>query len=104
MLCVDQRDCLAACFVCRTGTIHAGDHLLAIDNMRTDTCSIEEAASLLQQAESVVKLKIRKDDTFAGDNSTLGFCHSVVFLRFFFHWLINCPSPLWGWVLIIGWH
>jgi len=59
---------------CRTGTIHAGDHLLAIDSVRTDTCSIEEAARLLQQADSVVKLKIRKDDTFSGNDTISCFC------------------------------
>ncbi|KAK0150089.1 Glutamate receptor-interacting protein 1 [Merluccius polli] len=49
----------------RTGTLELGDKLLAIDNVRVESCSMEEAVQILQQCEELVKLKIRKDE----DNS-----------------------------------
>ncbi|XP_063316803.1 glutamate receptor-interacting protein 1 isoform X8 [Pelmatolapia mariae] len=49
----------------RTGTLELGDKLLAIDNIRVENCSMEEAVQILQQCEELVKLKIRKDE----DNS-----------------------------------
>uniref|UniRef100_A0AAZ3QRB1 PDZ domain-containing protein n=1 Tax=Oncorhynchus tshawytscha TaxID=74940 RepID=A0AAZ3QRB1_ONCTS len=49
----------------RTGTLELGDKLLAIDNIRLDNCSMEDAVQILQQCEELVKLKIRKDE----DNS-----------------------------------
>ncbi|XP_030210552.1 glutamate receptor-interacting protein 1 isoform X4 [Gadus morhua] len=49
----------------RTGTLELGDKLLAIDNVRVESCSMEEAVEILQQCEELVKLKIRKDE----DNS-----------------------------------
>ncbi|CAB1346402.1 unnamed protein product [Coregonus sp. 'balchen'] len=48
-----------------TGTLELGDKLLAIDNIRLDNCSMEDAVQILQQCEELVKLKIRKDE----DNS-----------------------------------
>ncbi|KAJ3612567.1 hypothetical protein NHX12_020838 [Muraenolepis orangiensis] len=48
-----------------TGTLELGDKLLAIDNVRVETCSMEEAVHILQQCDELVKLKIRKDE----DNS-----------------------------------
>uniref|UniRef100_A0A452V4P0 Glutamate receptor interacting protein 1 n=1 Tax=Ursus maritimus TaxID=29073 RepID=A0A452V4P0_URSMA len=51
----------------RTGTLELGDKLLAIDNIRLDNCSMEDAVQILQQCEDLVKLKIRKDE----DNSDL---------------------------------
>nr|KAF6452467.1 glutamate receptor interacting protein 1 [Molossus molossus] len=44
----------------RTGTLELGDKLLAIDNIRLDNCSMEDAVQILQQCEDLVKLKIRK--------------------------------------------
>ncbi|KAJ8398845.1 hypothetical protein AAFF_G00417530 [Aldrovandia affinis] len=49
----------------RTGTLELGDKLLAIDNIRLDNCSMEDAVQILNQCEELVKLKIRKDE----DNS-----------------------------------
>nr|1P1D_A Chain A, Glutamate receptor interacting protein [Rattus norvegicus] len=46
----------------RTGTLELGDKLLAIDNIRLDSCSMEDAVQILQQCEDLVKLKIRKDE------------------------------------------
>ncbi|XP_064633834.1 glutamate receptor-interacting protein 1-like isoform X3 [Lineus longissimus] len=46
----------------RTGTLHAGDKLLAIDVLKTDNLSIEEAARVLTNVEDIVKLRIRKDE------------------------------------------
>lgn len=53
----------------RTGTLELGDKLLAIDNIRVESCSMEEAVQILQQCEELVKLKILKDE----DNSGLSF-------------------------------
>ncbi len=50
----------------RTGCIQPGDRLVAIDNVRMDNCSLEDAAQVLQNSEDIVKLKIKKDETFAG--------------------------------------
>lgn len=45
----------------RTGTIQAGDKLLSIDGVRLDrNSSVEHAIALLQNAEDVVRLKIKK--------------------------------------------
>lgn len=43
-----------------------GDKLLAIDNIRLENCSREEAEQILQQCEELVKLKIRKDEDNSG--------------------------------------
>ncbi|XP_026065271.1 glutamate receptor-interacting protein 1-like isoform X2 [Carassius auratus] len=50
----------------RTGTLELGDKLLAIDNIRLDSCSMEDAVQILQQCEDLVKLKIRKDEDNSG--------------------------------------
>ncbi|XP_060759242.1 glutamate receptor-interacting protein 1 isoform X1 [Neoarius graeffei] len=50
----------------RTGTLELGDKLLAIDNIRLDNCSMEDAVQILQQCEELVKLKIRKDEDNSG--------------------------------------
>ncbi|KAM9772470.1 glutamate receptor-interacting protein 1 isoform 2-T2 [Syngnathus typhle] len=50
----------------RTGTLELGDKLLAIDNIRVETCSMEEAVQILRQCEELVKLKIRKDEDNSG--------------------------------------
>ncbi|XP_058499719.1 glutamate receptor-interacting protein 2-like isoform X1 [Solea solea] len=46
----------------RTGTLEPGDRLLAIDNMRLENCTMEDAMHILQQAEDMVKLRIQKDE------------------------------------------
>ena len=55
----------------RTGTLELGDKLLAIDNIRLDNCSMEDAVQILQQCEDLVKLKIRKDEDNSGTDSIL---------------------------------
>lgn len=50
----------------RTGTLEPGDKLLAIDNIRLENCSKEDAEQILQQCEELVKLKIRKDEDNSG--------------------------------------
>lgn len=55
----------------RTGTLELGDKLLAIDNIRLDSCSMEDAVQILQQCEDLVKLKIRKDEDNSGTGSIL---------------------------------
>lgn len=56
----------------RTGTLELGDKLLAIDNIRVENCSMEEAVQILQQCEELVKLKIRKDEDNSGMKSGAG--------------------------------
>lgn len=58
-------------FTNRTGTLELGDKLLAIDNIRLDNCSMEDAVQILQQCEDLVKLKIRKDEDNSGIESIL---------------------------------
>lgn len=53
-------------FILRTGTLEPGDKLLAIDNIRLDNCSMEDAVQILKQCEELVKLKIRKDEDNSG--------------------------------------
>lgn len=55
----------------RTGTLELGDKLLAIDNIRLDNCSMEDAVQILQQCEDLVKLKIRKDEDNSGIDNIL---------------------------------
>lgn len=50
----------------RTGTLEPGDKLLAIDNIRLENCSRDDAEQILQQCEELVKLKIRKDEDNSG--------------------------------------
>ncbi|RMC09991.1 hypothetical protein DUI87_12781 [Hirundo rustica rustica] len=59
----------------RTGTLELGDKLLAIDNIRLDNCSMEDAVQILQHCEDLVKLKIRKDE----DNSETN-CNPLAFI------------------------
>ncbi|XP_077356943.1 glutamate receptor-interacting protein 1 isoform X7 [Festucalex cinctus] len=56
----------------RTGTLELGDKLLAIDNIRVETCSMEEAVQILQQCEELVKLKIRKDEDNSDEQEVSG--------------------------------
>ncbi|KAM6437878.1 glutamate receptor-interacting protein 1 isoform 11-T11 [Liasis olivaceus] len=54
----------------RTGTLELGDKLLAIDNIRLENCSMEDAVQILQHCEELVKLKIRKDEDNSGIHKT----------------------------------
>ncbi|XP_075883209.1 glutamate receptor-interacting protein 2-like isoform X2 [Nelusetta ayraudi] len=46
----------------RTGTLEPGDRLLAIDSVRLENCTMEDAMHILLQAEDMVKLRIQKDE------------------------------------------
>ncbi|XP_051913738.1 glutamate receptor-interacting protein 2-like isoform X2 [Hippocampus zosterae] len=46
----------------RTGTLEPGDRLLAIDGVRLEDCTVEDATRVLDQAEDMVKLRIQKDE------------------------------------------
>lgn len=60
----------------RTGTLHAGDRLLAIDNRPLDRMSLESAFEVLQSSTNdIVTLKIEKTET---ENANL-FLDSVVY-------------------------
>lgn len=50
----------------RTGTLEPGDRLLAIDSVRLENCTMEDAMHILQQAEDMVKLRIQKDEDNIG--------------------------------------
>lgn len=65
---------VSAVLVSRTGTLELGDKLLAIDNIRVENCSMEEAVQILQQCEELVKLKIQKDE----DNSGIFYLFDVI--------------------------
>uniref|UniRef100_A0A8C9RHU7 Glutamate receptor interacting protein 2a n=1 Tax=Scleropages formosus TaxID=113540 RepID=A0A8C9RHU7_SCLFO len=54
----------------RTGTLEPGDRLLAIDNIRLENCTTENALHMLQQSDDLVKLKIQKDE----DNQDMSEC------------------------------
>ncbi|XP_063072189.1 glutamate receptor-interacting protein 2 isoform X2 [Engraulis encrasicolus] len=56
----------------RTGTLEPGDKLLAIDNIRLESCSMEDAMQILMQSEDLVKLKIRKDEDNSDEQETSG--------------------------------
>ncbi|KAM6895365.1 glutamate receptor-interacting protein 1 [Xenentodon cancila] len=56
----------------RTGTLELGDKLLAIDNIRVENCSMEEAVQILQHCEELVKLKIRKDEDNSDEQEVSG--------------------------------
>uniref|UniRef100_F6PRF5 Glutamate receptor interacting protein 1 n=1 Tax=Ornithorhynchus anatinus TaxID=9258 RepID=F6PRF5_ORNAN len=56
----------------RTGTLELGDKLLAIDNVRLDNCSMEDAVQILQQCEDLVKLKVRKDEDNSDEQESSG--------------------------------
>ncbi|MEQ2180602.1 Glutamate receptor-interacting protein 1, partial [Goodea atripinnis] len=63
---------MSPCFHTRTGTLELGDKLLAIDNIRVENCSMEEAVQILQQCEELVKLKIRKDEDNSDEQEVSG--------------------------------
>ncbi|XP_072123619.1 glutamate receptor-interacting protein 1 isoform X1 [Mobula birostris] len=56
----------------RTGTLELGDKLLAIDSVRLDNCSVEDAIQILHQCEELVKLKIRKDEDNSDEQESSG--------------------------------
>ena len=53
----------------RTGTISAGDYLLAVGDVWLDSHSLEEAAHVLTAADKVVRLRIQKNECYAGSNT-----------------------------------
>uniref|UniRef100_A0A673YC13 Glutamate receptor interacting protein 2 n=1 Tax=Salmo trutta TaxID=8032 RepID=A0A673YC13_SALTR len=65
----------------RTGTLEPGDKLLAIDNIRLENCSMEDACQILEQAEDLVKLKIRKDEDNSDEQETSGLIIYTVELK-----------------------
>ncbi|XP_071810478.1 glutamate receptor-interacting protein 1-like isoform X1 [Asterias amurensis] len=56
----------------RTGTLEPGDHLLAIDDIHLETFSVEEAAHILRQADDIIKLRVKKDETYSEDPEISG--------------------------------
>lgn len=62
MLCVSSWVCDYVMFscVCRTGAIHVGDRILAINSISLKGKPLSEAIHLLQMAGETVTLKIKK--------------------------------------------
>ena len=56
----------------RTGSLSAGDKLLAINNHKLDHCTISDAIQLLKNTGELVRLKIRKED-----EEETGICFTV---------------------------
>ncbi|XP_076369824.1 glutamate receptor-interacting protein 2-like isoform X2 [Tachypleus tridentatus] len=56
----------------RTGTLQPGDTLLAIDSVRMDNCTLEDAYEILKVCDQIVKLRIRKDETFSEEPDVSG--------------------------------
>jgi hypothetical protein len=50
----------------RTGTISPGDYLLAIGDVWLDDYTLEDAARVLTSVERIVKLRIQKNECYAG--------------------------------------
>lgn len=66
----------------RIGTLQPGDKLLAIDSISMDNCSFEDAAQILQNCDSIVKLRVQKDDSFSEyPNSTGNIVYTVELVR-----------------------
>ena len=64
MACLAERNCilefLTVPFLSRTGAIHVGDRILAINNVSLKGKPLSEAIHLLQMAGETVTLKIKK--------------------------------------------
>lgn len=50
----------------RCGSIQPGDKLLAINDVRLDACTVEDATHLLELPDDIVKLKVQRDDPEEG--------------------------------------
>lgn len=50
----------------RSGSIQPGDKLLAINDVRLDTCTVEDATHLLELPDDIVKLKLERDNPEEG--------------------------------------
>ncbi|GFR74002.1 glutamate receptor-interacting protein 1 [Elysia marginata] len=51
----------------RTGSVQPGDKLLAINDVRLDTCTSEDAMHLLELPDDIVKLKLKREDPDEGN-------------------------------------
>lgn len=58
----------------RCGMIQAGDRLLSIDTHSLRGKSLSDIVSLLKNCDDIVRLKIKKDDSYSEDN----LCENVV--------------------------
>nr|XP_015930037.1 glutamate receptor-interacting protein 1 isoform X2 [Parasteatoda tepidariorum] len=66
----------------RTGSIQPGDKLLAINSLRTENCTVEDAAAILHTCTDIVKLRIRKDEAFSEDpDATCAIIYTVELVR-----------------------
>ncbi|XP_035221591.1 glutamate receptor-interacting protein 2-like isoform X2 [Stegodyphus dumicola] len=66
----------------RTGSIQPGDKLLAINSLRTENCTVEDVTAVLLTCTDIVKLRIRKDETFSEDpDATCAIVYTVELVR-----------------------
>ncbi|XP_055930112.1 glutamate receptor-interacting protein 2-like isoform X3 [Argiope bruennichi] len=66
----------------RTGTIQPGDKLLAINSLRTENLTVEDSTAILHTCTDIVKLRIRKDETFSEDpDTTCAIVYTVELVR-----------------------
>ncbi|ESO91287.1 hypothetical protein LOTGIDRAFT_91696, partial [Lottia gigantea] len=66
----------------RCGSIQPGDHLLAINDIKTINCTVEDAAHLLQTADDIIKLKIKREDPYTVECSSDSVTYTVELQRF----------------------
>ena len=57
---------ILAVYFDRCGSIQPGDKLLAINDVCLNTCTVEDAAHLLELPDDIVKLKLQRDDPEEG--------------------------------------
>ncbi|XP_052821755.1 glutamate receptor-interacting protein 1 isoform X10 [Octopus bimaculoides] len=53
----------------RCGSIQPSDKLLAINDIRMEPCCADEAANLLETADDIIVLKLRRDDPYGDEDS-----------------------------------
>ncbi|XP_041347571.1 glutamate receptor-interacting protein 1-like [Gigantopelta aegis] len=66
----------------RCGSVQPGDKLLAVNDIRMDNCSIEDATHLLESSDEIIKLKLRREDPYSEDGHDESITYTVELQRF----------------------
>ncbi|XP_067683698.1 glutamate receptor-interacting protein 1-like isoform X1 [Haliotis asinina] len=53
----------------RCGSVQPGDKLLAVNDIRMENCTVEDAITLLESSDDIIKLKLKREDPYAEDNT-----------------------------------
>lgn len=61
----------------RCGSVQTGDRILAINDIRTEGLTVEDAMHLLHSPEDIIKIKLRREEHPNGRGSRLN--HHVVY-------------------------